>query len=124
MPGAAALPRDNGELVFDAPWQGRVLAMALAVVQERGLDWDQFRRRLIAAIDADPERPYYESWTVALTDLVVDLGILRSAEDLDEEDPGVQEGPEVRGEDRDRPPVEAAAHLGRQADPGDGDHHG
>ena len=75
MAGAAALPRENGVLVFDAPWQGRVLGMALAVVQERGLDWDEFRRRLIAAIDADPTRPYYESWTVALSELVVDLGI-------------------------------------------------
>ncbi|HYV58627.1 MAG TPA: nitrile hydratase accessory protein, partial [Acidimicrobiia bacterium] len=76
MAGAAALPRDNGELVFDAPWQGRVLAMALAVVEDRRLDWDEFRQRLIAAIAADPARPYYESWTVALTDLVVQLGIV------------------------------------------------
>ena len=75
MAGAAALPRENGVLVFDAPWQGRVLGMALAVVQERGLDWDEFRRRLVAAIDAYPTRPYYESWTVALTDLVVDLDV-------------------------------------------------
>jgi nitrile hydratase accessory protein len=82
MAGAAALPRQNGELVFDAPWQGRVLGMALAVVQQRGLDWDEFRRRLIAAIDADPARPYYESWTAALTDLVVDLGVAR-ADELD-----------------------------------------
>src|SRR5437868_2588318 len=74
MTGEAALPRQNGELVFDAPWQGRVLGMALAVVQQRGLEWDDFRGRLIAAIDADPSRPYYESWTAALTGLVVDLG--------------------------------------------------
>jgi nitrile hydratase accessory protein len=80
MAGVAALPRQNGELVFDAPWQGRVLGMALAVVQQRGLDWDEFRRRLIAAIDADPARPYYESWTAALTDLVVDLGAARTEE--------------------------------------------
>ena len=80
MAGAAALPRDNGELVFDAPWQGRVLGMALAVVEQRGLDWDEFRRRLIAAIDADPTRSYYESWTVALTDLVVDLGVVTRGE--------------------------------------------
>jgi nitrile hydratase accessory protein len=80
MAGTAALPRDNGELVFDAPWQGRVLAMALAVVEERGLDWDDFRRRLIAAIDAEPDRPYYESWTVALTDLIVDHGIVTGDE--------------------------------------------
>lgn len=80
MSGTASLPRDNGELVFDAPWQGRVLAMALAVVEERGLEWDDFRRRLIAAIEADPRRPYYESWTVALTDLVVDVGIVTDDE--------------------------------------------
>ena len=81
MAGEAALPRQNGELVFDAPWQGRVLGMALAVVQERGLDWDDFRQRLVAAIDADPTRPYYESWTAALTDLVVDFGVA-SARDV------------------------------------------
>jgi nitrile hydratase accessory protein len=80
MAGEAALPRQNGELVFDAPWQGRVLGMALAVVRERGLDWDEFRVRLIAEIDADPTRPYYESWTAALTDLVVDLGVARVGE--------------------------------------------
>jgi nitrile hydratase accessory protein len=82
MPGAAALPRANGELVFEAPWQGRVFAMALAVVEERGLDWDDFRRRLIAAIEADPSRPYYESWTVALAGLVVDTGVV-TEDDLD-----------------------------------------
>jgi nitrile hydratase accessory protein len=81
MGGEAALPRQNGELVFEAPWQGRVLGMALAVVQERGLEWDDFRERLIAAIDADPTRSYYESWTAALTDLVVDLGVA-SADDV------------------------------------------
>ena len=66
------LPRENGELVFDAPWQGRVLAMAVGVVDHLGLDWDDFRRRLIAAIADDPERPYYESWTSALESLVDD----------------------------------------------------
>jgi nitrile hydratase accessory protein len=82
MAGTVALPRENGELVFDAPWQGRVLAMALAVVEQQGLDWDDFRRRLIAAIEADPARPYYESWTAALADLVVDAGVVKQ-DDLD-----------------------------------------
>jgi hypothetical protein len=82
MAGAAALPRQNGELVFEAPWQGRVLGMALGVVHERGIEWEEFRRRLIAAIEADATRPYYESWTAALTALVVDLR-LASVEDLE-----------------------------------------
>ena len=80
MTGEAALPRQNGELVFDAPWQGRVLGVALALVEQRGLEWDDFRGRLIAAIDADPTRPYYESWTAALTDLVNDLGVAGAGE--------------------------------------------
>jgi nitrile hydratase accessory protein len=80
MTGEAALPRQNGELVFDAPWQGRVLGMALALVEQRGLDWDEFRTRLIVAIDVDPSRPYYESWTAALTDLMIDLGVAGAGE--------------------------------------------
>ena len=76
MRGDAALPRSNGELVFDAPWQGRVLGTAIALVERLDLDWDAFRQRLIAAIAADPDRPYYESWTAALESLVTDLGVV------------------------------------------------
>jgi nitrile hydratase accessory protein len=72
MSGTAALPRSNGELVFGAPWEGRAFAMAIGVVDALGLDWEEFRRRLIAAIDADPERPYYESWLAALERLAAD----------------------------------------------------
>lgn len=81
MAGPAALPRQNGELVFEAPWQGRVFGLAFGLVQARGLDWEEFRRRLVAAVDADPDRPYYESWLAALSALVVDLGVA-SPEDL------------------------------------------
>ena len=35
-----SLPRDNGELVFDAPWQARALAIAVAVVEKLDLPWD------------------------------------------------------------------------------------
>jgi len=73
MDGAAALPRENGELVFAAPWQGRAFAVAVALVARLDLPWDAFRQRLIDAIAQDPERPYYESWAVALEALVVSL---------------------------------------------------
>jgi hypothetical protein len=75
MEGDAALPRLNGELVFEAPWQGRALGLAVGVVQALDLDWDQFRQRLISAIADDPERPYYESWVAALESLVLDEGL-------------------------------------------------
>jgi hypothetical protein len=68
------LPRRNGELVFDAPWQSTVFALAAAVV-DHALDGDRepFRRQLITAIAADPARPYWESWTAALEALVATL---------------------------------------------------
>src|SRR5204863_356894 len=73
MGGVASLPRDNGELVFEAPWQGRVLAMAVGLVQRLGLSWDEVRARLTDAIADHPERPYYASWTAALEALVTAL---------------------------------------------------
>ena len=50
MGGPAALPRRNGELVFEAPWQGRVFGLALGVVRHLGLPWHEFQQRLIAEI--------------------------------------------------------------------------
>jgi nitrile hydratase accessory protein len=61
------------EVPFGAPWEGRAFAMAVALVQERGVPWDSFRTRLVAAIDEAPDRPYYESWLVALERLAADL---------------------------------------------------
>ena len=75
--GVAAPPRRNGELVFEAPWQSRVFGLAAAIV-ETCFDGDRepFRQRLIAAIAAEPERPYWDSWTAALERLVVANGFI------------------------------------------------
>ena len=81
MSGPAALPRRNGELVFEAPWQGRVFGMALAVVERLGVQWTEFQRRLIAEIAAHPDAPYYDSWLAALERLVLEHG-LATAEQL------------------------------------------
>jgi hypothetical protein len=66
------LPRSNGELTFDEPWQGRALAMAIVLVEQLGLEWDAFREQLIASIAADPERPYWDSWAAALDSFVAE----------------------------------------------------
>ncbi|MBE1549084.1 nitrile hydratase accessory protein [Mycobacterium sp. OAS707] len=75
----ASLPRDNGELVFEAPWQARALAIAVALVEKLDLPWDAFRHRLMAEIARDPQRPYYESWSAALESMVVDLELATPA---------------------------------------------
>ena len=81
------VPRRNGKLAFDAPWQSRAFGLAAAVVETRfGKDWEPFRTRLIAAVAADETRPYWESWTVALEDLLVTTGLV-SADELRQVDP-------------------------------------
>jgi nitrile hydratase accessory protein len=83
MGGSTALPRrDDGEPVFDQPWQGRAVALAIETVAALGVSWDDFRNRLIAAIDADPQRDYYESWLAALDELVAGHH-LASREEID-----------------------------------------
>jgi uncharacterized membrane-anchored protein len=68
------LPRRNGELAFDAPWQSTVFALAAAVIEHAfGGDREPFRQHLIAAIAAQPGRPYWESWTAALEALAQTL---------------------------------------------------
>lgn len=77
------LPRRNGELAFDAPWEPRVFGLAAGVVATCcDGDWEPFRQRLIAAVAADADRPYWESWAAALEDLLVTTRLL-DAHDLD-----------------------------------------
>jgi hypothetical protein len=71
-----SLPRDNGVLGFDSPWQGRALAMAVLAVERTGHDWDDFRAYLIASIDDDRERPYWESWVVALDRFLIEAQLV------------------------------------------------
>ncbi|MCX2932793.1 nitrile hydratase accessory protein [Mycobacterium sp. CVI_P3] len=48
--GAGALPRSNGELVFDAPWQGRLFGLVVHLCKSGAFEWDEFKAHLIAAI--------------------------------------------------------------------------
>jgi hypothetical protein len=75
--GIAAPPRRNGELIFEAPWQSRVFGLCAAIV-ETCFDGNRepFRQQLIAAISAEPDRPYWDSWTIALQQLVLEEGLL------------------------------------------------
>jgi hypothetical protein len=43
--------------------------MAVVAAERMGVDWDEFRDRLKAAIAEHPDQPYYESWLDALEDL-------------------------------------------------------
>jgi nitrile hydratase accessory protein len=62
----------NADEPFTAPWQARAFAMAVVAADRMGVDWDEFRDRLKAAIATRPEQPYYESWLDALEELTAE----------------------------------------------------
>ena len=80
MAGEAALPRKNGELVFEEPWQGRVFGMAVALHEQGRYEWEEFRQALIAQIAAAEARGgpfvYYEVWLATFEELLADKGVL------------------------------------------------
>ena len=73
LAATAPLPRSNGELVFEEPWQGRALGVAVVALDRAGIPWSEFSRRLAAAVERhgyDPDEPaataYYAAWLDAL----------------------------------------------------------
>lgn len=87
MQGRAALPRKNGELVFEEPWQGRVFGMAVALHESGLYEWEEFRQALIAHIAVGDARPesfsYYEVWLRTFEDLLARKDLVTPTE-LDE----------------------------------------
>ena len=80
LDGPASPPRDNGELVFAAPWERRVFGLAVAACRSGVCDWETFRQRLIARIAADEARPYWRSWAAALEDVLEQAAVLTPGE--------------------------------------------
>ena len=85
--GPAAPPRDNGELVFAEPWEGRAFGMAVALNDSGAFGWDRFQDALIARIKAweDGHPPsecfsYYRCWLQALEDVLAGEGMVATEE--------------------------------------------
>lgn len=84
MDESIALPRSNGELVFEAPWEGRAFGIAVALNEDGQYDWSEFQARLAEEI-AEAERTdapstYYERWLASLERLVLDKGMITPEE--------------------------------------------
>lgn len=73
--GPAAPPRRNGELVFDAPWQGRAFGLCVAILEKEGLGWEAFRRYLVRELEVDPAAEYYDAFGRALERFTAELGL-------------------------------------------------
>ncbi len=80
MDGPAAVPRNNGELVFDEPWQGRIFGMAVALHGQHFYDWQDFQHELIAQTaraEAEGEASgYYDRWLATFERLLAQKGLV------------------------------------------------
>jgi len=87
MEGRSSLPRKNGELVFEKPWQGRVFGMAVALHEQGAYEWEEFRQVLIARVAAAESRGgpfvYYEIWLATFEELLSKKGLV-APDDLEE----------------------------------------
>ena len=71
--GPAAPPRSNGELVFEAPWEGRLFGLTLAMIEAQAFTWKEFQAELVAEIKgwerahraAGSDYAYYKRWLAA-----------------------------------------------------------
>lgn len=78
----AALPRSNGELVFNAPWESRSFSIAVSLADSGYFTLDEFREYLISAIAERESTPvdepfhYYECWHTALESILVDVNVV------------------------------------------------
>jgi nitrile hydratase accessory protein len=80
LEGDAALPRKNGELVFQAPWEGRAFGLAVVLSEKGEYPWDDFRAKLVDEIASGEGDPYYESWLDALEALLLARGVVTADE--------------------------------------------
>ncbi|MGH3426878.1 MAG: nitrile hydratase accessory protein [Mycobacteriales bacterium] len=77
------MPRSNGEIVFDAPWQSRAFGLAVALQEGGVYEWRDFSRGLADEIRAaadDDGSGYYVRWLTALEQLLLERGVVTSTE--------------------------------------------
>ena len=112
LSGRFAPPMSNGEVIFEAPWQGRVFGMARALADAGLYSWDDFRAHLIGVVGewdrsapAGAEYPYFECFLQAFERLLAERGLL-DGETLEER----QRAFAARPADHDHPPGREHRH--------------
>jgi nitrile hydratase accessory protein len=77
----APVPRSNGELVFQEPWESRAFGLALGLCEQGVIEWGSFRSQLISEISSWEKEPagewsYYTRWLSALEKELARLQLL------------------------------------------------
>ena len=84
MKNEQALPRQNGELLFNEPWEARAFALAVALNQSGRYPWRDFSAELAAqtatAQALGQASSYYERWLVSLEEVLNGKGLINPEE--------------------------------------------
>jgi nitrile hydratase accessory protein len=80
LAGPVSPPRQNGEIVFAAPWERRVFGITMALCESHTCEWERFRQRLIRRIAKHEALPYWRNWALALEDVLTETATLTAAE--------------------------------------------
>ncbi len=81
LAGELTPPMANGEVIFEAPWQGRIFGMAKALADAGVYSWDEFRASLIREVAAWDQRgsgdyAYYDVFLQALENLLAEKDLV------------------------------------------------
>ena len=81
-----ALPRKNGELVFEVPWEARAFGLAVALNENGLYPWRDFSQGLATEIATAEQSgiasSFYDNWLASLEKLVIAKGLM-TGEELD-----------------------------------------
>lgn len=101
MHGLGPVQYERNEPVFHAPWEGKTLALVLAAAAWRKWSLDAFRYQIELIPAAEYLRmSYYEKWLTAVTERLVQSGLVTRAE--------VESGEPAAGSRKATPPLTAA----------------
>ena len=87
MEGSIQLPRKNGELVFESPWEARAFGIAVALSEADQYPWRVFGEALANEVrraeDEQEDSTYYERWLRALCKVAVVKGLVSEEQILE-----------------------------------------
>ena len=87
MEDSIQLPRKNGELVFESPWEARAFGIAVALSEAGQYPWRDFGEALASEVrraeDEQEDSTYYERWLKALHKVAVVKGLVSVEEVLE-----------------------------------------
>lgn len=79
----AGLPRENGEPVFDAPWQAKSFAMTLQLYESGLFTWNDWAETLSGNISryetthaVQGSDDYYRLWQTSLEEILASKGLV------------------------------------------------